>query len=166
MSGCLIGCCTDRVSVTDPKGNITTSSYDAARRLTQTISAATSSAPFGVKTAFTYDADGRLLQTQQSSAGTVLRTTSTTYTPTGKVATTADANGNVTTLAYDAAGRLSSDAAAGPIDAARATGSGDEFRLARRIPPVRVARIDFIPPLGAPPSYCRLPAPAPHDLLR
>ena len=36
------------------------------------------------------------MQVQQSSGGTVLRTTSTTWTPTGKPATATDANGNVT----------------------------------------------------------------------
>ena len=57
-------------------------------------------------TTYTYDADGHLLQTQQSAAGTVLRTTSTSYTYTGKPATVTDANGHVTTSAYDLDDRL------------------------------------------------------------
>jgi YD repeat-containing protein len=51
--------------------------------------------------------DGHLLQTQQS-AGTVLRTTSTVYTLTGKLLTTTDGNGNVTRYAYDLDDRLTS----------------------------------------------------------
>jgi YD repeat-containing protein len=61
-----------------------------------------------VVTTYTYDADGHLLQTQQSAAGTVLRTTSTSYTYTGKPATVTDANGHVTTSAYDLDDRLAS----------------------------------------------------------
>jgi YD repeat-containing protein len=56
----------------------------------------------------TYDADGRLLQVQQSVAGTGLRTTQTSYTLTGKAATATDANGNVTRYAYDLDDRLTS----------------------------------------------------------
>ena len=52
-------------------------------------------------TSNTYDADGRLLQVQQSAGGSVLRTTSSTYTPSGKVATATDPAGNVTRFAYD-----------------------------------------------------------------
>ena len=46
-------------------------------------------------------------QTQQSANGSVLRTTSATWTASGKPATTTDANGNVTRLAYDLLDRLS-----------------------------------------------------------
>ena len=42
-----------------------------------------------------------LLQTQQSANGSVLRTTSSTWTASGKPATATDANGNVTRFAYD-----------------------------------------------------------------
>jgi YD repeat-containing protein len=38
--------------------------------------------------AFTYDPDGRLLQTRQSAGGTVLATVSSSYTPSGKLAST------------------------------------------------------------------------------
>jgi RHS repeat-associated protein len=65
------------------------------------------SAPGGIVTAYSYDAAGKVTQTQQKSMGTTLRTTSTTYTTTGKTATTTDANGNVTRHAYDAMDRLS-----------------------------------------------------------
>src|SRR5947208_12066654 len=43
-------------------------------------------------TAYNYDPDGHVIQTQQSASGTVLRGTSATYTLTGKPATTTDAN--------------------------------------------------------------------------
>jgi YD repeat-containing protein len=52
-------------------------------------------------TSHTYDPAGKVLQTQQSANGSALRTTSATYTASGKQATTTDANGNVTRFAYD-----------------------------------------------------------------
>ena len=57
--------------------------------------------PRGATTTYTYDPAGKVLQTQQSANGSVLRTTSATYTASGKPATTTDANGNVTRFAYD-----------------------------------------------------------------
>jgi RHS repeat-associated protein len=89
------------VSVTDPNGNIATGTFDANRRALTVTAPAAPAAAGGVMTANTYDADGHLLQVQQSVAGTVLRTTRTSYTLTGKAATTTDANGNVTRYAYD-----------------------------------------------------------------
>jgi RHS repeat-associated protein len=97
----------DVASVTDPNGNVTTSTYDAARRPTTVTSPATPAAPKGVVTALSYDPDGRVVQTQQSASGVVLRTASATYTPTGKPATATDANGNMTRYGYDALDRLS-----------------------------------------------------------
>jgi RHS repeat-associated protein len=92
----------DIVSAKDPNGNIAVNTYDAARRLT------TSTAPNGLVTTVSYDPDGHVLQTRQSANGVVLRTTSATYTPGGKPATTTDANGGVTLFAYDALDRQSS----------------------------------------------------------
>ena len=91
----------DVISVTDPKDNVTTSAWDAARRLVTTTSPATAAAPGGVVTTNSYDAEGRLLQAEQSAGGTVLRTASSTWTPTGKLASATDANGNTTRYAYD-----------------------------------------------------------------
>ncbi|MBX9943888.1 MAG: hypothetical protein K2Y40_07395 [Reyranella sp.] len=91
----------DPLTVTDPRGNVTTNTWDAGRRLLTTTTPAVSSSPQGLKTTYTYDPAGKVLQTQQSSAGAVLRTTSATYTASGKPATTTDANGNVTRFAYD-----------------------------------------------------------------
>ncbi len=93
----------DVVLLTDPNGNVTTSAYDAARRLT-TVTAPP--APLALVTTYGYDPDGRLLQTRRSAAGTVLATTNSSYTPSGRLATATDANGNVTRYAYDAADRL------------------------------------------------------------
>ena len=97
----------DVISTTDPKGNVTTGTYDANRRQITKTAPPTSAAPAGLVTTNTYDADGRLLQAQQSANGTVLRTSSSTYTPSGKVATATDANGNVTRYAYDLLDRQS-----------------------------------------------------------
>jgi RHS repeat-associated protein len=98
----------DPLTVTDPKGNVTANTYDGGRRLLTTTAPATAAASQGLVTAFTYDPAGRVTQTQQSSRGAVLRTTSATYTPSGKTATTTDANGNVTRFAYDPLDRRTS----------------------------------------------------------
>ena len=91
----------DVVRVTDPRGAVTANSYDAARRLLATTSPAATPGGAGVVTTNTWDAQGRLLKVRQSANGNVLSTTSTAYTPTGKPATTTDANGNVTRFTYD-----------------------------------------------------------------
>jgi YD repeat-containing protein len=98
----------DVLSVTDPNSNFATSTHDMGRRLITVTSPSVPAAPNGVVTALTYDADGRVLQTQQSASDIPLRTTSATYTPSGKTATATDPNGNVTTYAYDTVDRLSS----------------------------------------------------------
>jgi RHS repeat-associated protein len=92
------------LTTTDPNGHIATSTFDADRRLT---SLALPPAPLSLQSTYSYDPDGRLLQTQQYSGSTLLRSTSTSYTLTGKQATTTDANGNVTRDAYDNVDRLS-----------------------------------------------------------
>jgi RHS repeat-associated protein len=91
----------DLVSVTDPRGNVATGTYDDARRLITATSPPSSAAPSGLVFTNSYDANGRLLRVRQSSGGSTLRAVSATYTPTGKVATATDANGNVTAYAYD-----------------------------------------------------------------
>ena len=92
----------DPISITDPRANIATSTYDAARRLTATT------APNGLMTAYSYDPDGHVVQSQQSAGGTVLRSTGATYTLTGKPATATDANNNTTSFSYDLLDRVSS----------------------------------------------------------
>ncbi len=98
----------DPVSVTDPRGNVTTATYDDARRQI----AATAPPPqpgltvLAVTTTTTYDPDNRPIQVEQSANGSVLRTTSTTYTASGKAATATDANGYVSRYTYDLVDRL------------------------------------------------------------
>jgi RHS repeat-associated protein len=72
-----------------------------------TTTFASSASLGGVTTAFSYDADGRVTQTRQSISAQVLRTTSATYTVTGKPRATTDANGRTTVFAYDALDRVS-----------------------------------------------------------
>ena len=91
----------DPLTVTDPRGNVTTNTYDDARRPLTTTTPATAAAPAGIVTSYSYDPAGRVLQTQQSAAGSILRTTSATYTPSGKPATATDPNGNTMRYAYD-----------------------------------------------------------------
>ena len=98
----------DQTSVTDPRGNTTTSAYDADRRLTTV----TAPAPFNtgaalVQTQTTYDPDGRILSVSHTNNGALV-TSSSTYTPSGQVATTVDGDGTVTTYAYDVVDRLAS----------------------------------------------------------
>jgi len=96
----------DVASVKDPNGSVATSIFDLARRPVATTTPTTAASPDGLVTASSYDADGRLVQVRQSNGGTLLRTTSATWTPTGKQATATDANGNVTAYAYDLLDRL------------------------------------------------------------
>jgi RHS repeat-associated protein len=98
----------DVISMTDPNGNVATKSYDARRQLLTSTSPATPASPGGIVTAQSYDPDGRVTQVQQSSSGTVLRSTGATYTLTGKPATATDANNNTTSFSYDLLDRLSS----------------------------------------------------------
>jgi RHS repeat-associated protein len=96
----------DVISVVDPKGNTTHSTYDLARRLSTIVAPATVAAPNGLLTTFTYDPDGRILATNQYSAGVLLRSSSRTYTATGKIAASKDSSGNVKKYLYDAVDRL------------------------------------------------------------
>ena len=98
----------DVVKTTDPNGDVSTAAYDLDRRRTAAVSPASAAAAGPVTTSFAYDPIGQLLQTQQSANGSILRTTKSSYTPTGKPATTTDANGNVSRFAYDPVDRLMS----------------------------------------------------------
>ena len=96
----------DPLTVTDARGNVTTSTYDLARRRLSITSSPTADAPAGLLTRYTYDPAGRIVQTQQSANGSILRTTSATWTRAGKPETTTDAAGNTTRFAYDPLDRL------------------------------------------------------------
>ncbi|CAN5129292.1 hypothetical protein BH10PSE6_BH10PSE6_20880 [soil metagenome] len=94
------------ISMTDPRGGVTTNTWDADRQLLTTSLPGTPAAPSGLVTANTYDANGQVLQVRQLANAAVLTTASATYTLTGKTATTTDARGNVTRYAYDQLDRL------------------------------------------------------------
>jgi YD repeat-containing protein len=91
------------VMVTDPNGNTATTTFDADRR---PVTISLPAAPNVLVTSITYNPDGLVVRTQQSSGGQVLRATSTSYTPTNKPATTTDANGNIIRYVYDLDDRL------------------------------------------------------------
>jgi RHS repeat-associated protein len=96
------------IQQTDPLGNQVTYTYDAnGNKTTQSLNRNNyngQGAP--VQTTYAYDPNGRLLSTTTTSAFGASGTTSTTYTPTGKRATSTDADGRVTTYLYDALDRL------------------------------------------------------------
>jgi RHS repeat-associated protein len=95
-------------SITDPRGNVTTATWDARRQALTSTTPATEDAPGGLTTTNTYDANGQVVQVSQSAGGAVLRTTSSTYTLTGKPETLTDARGNVTRFDYDLLDRRTS----------------------------------------------------------
>lgn len=91
-------------SITDPRDNTTTFEYDPMRRLTKT----TAPAPFNYITRYEYYPDGnlKLMQRETGDSNHPWQTISYTYTPTGKLETVTDPNGNVTQYEYDALDRL------------------------------------------------------------
>ena len=106
---------------TDPRGSVSSYTYDAAGNQTSfrnalnqattfTYDAAgrvlTQTDPNGLVTAYAYDARGRVLSMAQGGSGAATETTNFTYTPSGQVASTAQPNGYAATYIYDAAQRL------------------------------------------------------------
>lgn len=91
-------------STTDPCGLVTAMAYDGERRVTQT----TSPAPFSLVTKTTYDADGNVtkLERQTNVAAATWQTTLFSYSVSGKLLTTTDPSGTVTTSQYDLLDRL------------------------------------------------------------
>ncbi|WP_374596964.1 RHS repeat-associated core domain-containing protein [Brevundimonas sp.] len=89
-------------SVTDARGNTTTSTYDALRRKrTETGPVST-----GIQTQWTYDLTGDLTEVRQwDSSSATWRTTTTTYSATRKPLTVTDPSGDVTRTCYDAVDR-------------------------------------------------------------
>ncbi len=83
----------NRISTTDPNGNVTAFAYDTERRLTQT----TAPSPFtSTVRRLTYDADGRVITSQGGQLVTgPWQISSTAYTPTGKVTTTTDPDATI-----------------------------------------------------------------------
>jgi RHS repeat-associated protein len=96
------------VSVTNPSGAVATSTYDAARRLLTV----TAPAPFNfgstlVRTINSYDPDGRQTSLTRTNAS-ANQTTSTAYSPTGKILSVTDPNGSFVTRTYDLNDRVQS----------------------------------------------------------
>ena len=77
----------------------TSTSYDAAGRVTQTVDAS------GLITNNTYDNVGNVIETDEIVNG-VTRTTTSTYDVLGRVTSTTDALGNKTQYQYNAAGQV------------------------------------------------------------
>lgn len=88
-------------SVTDPKGNISTVTYDAKRRKTAELGPSGT----GVETQYVYDADDNVLQIKKATGNVShpWQITTKTYSFSFKEKTSTDDAGNVTTTAYDAA---------------------------------------------------------------
>ncbi len=99
-------------STTDPRGNVTSSSYDLDRRkLEDDVRVGGAGTDFIAATALVYDALGRVVDKKQAKAvsGTTVTawvTTHTTYTPTSKPATVTDPDGRTVTTTYDPLDRV------------------------------------------------------------
>jgi RHS repeat-associated protein len=90
-------------STTDPRGNKTRFEYDAMRRLVK----ATAPAPFNYTTLYEYCPDGSLKEmARETDDPHQWQVTSYTYTPSGKIRTVTDPNGDVTEYEYDTIDRL------------------------------------------------------------
>ena len=88
----------DVLTATDPRGNVTTTTWDALRRkVTEVGPAATA-----IQTQWTYDADGNVThENRWDSTTSAWRTTTTTYSLTGKPLTVTDPAGDMTRTCYD-----------------------------------------------------------------
>lgn len=89
----------NRTHVTDPKDNETVSAYDDMRR----VSEVTGPTPSSLKTQVDYDEVGRVVEMRSETglSAAPWQVTTTTYTPTGKVATQTTPQGHTTTTTYD-----------------------------------------------------------------
>lgn len=92
----------DVTSVTDPRGNTTTTAYDGLRRKTAEVGPASTS----IQTQWVYDLDGNVIEEKKWDApANVWRSTVTTYSLTGKPLTVTDASGDISRTCYDALDR-------------------------------------------------------------
>jgi RHS repeat-associated protein len=88
-------------TIRDPKGNLTTINYDAKGNPIEIIDALNN------RTEMTYDTRGLLMSVTSAVGTSVQTTTSFTYDARGNLLTTTNPKGDVTTLAYDNAGNVS-----------------------------------------------------------
>ncbi len=88
----------DVLTATDPRGNVTTATWDVLRRkVTEVGPAATA-----IQTQWTYDADGNVThENRWDSTTSAWRTITTTYSLTGKPLTITDPAGDMTRTCYD-----------------------------------------------------------------
>jgi RHS repeat-associated protein len=115
----------NRISLRNANGFLANYCFDAKRQRTVVIpplSSATANdnstpacngsgpptASGALYTQISYDQDGRTLGTQRATGTGTFATTSTVYTPTGKVQTQRDTSGDTTTYTYDGADRVAS----------------------------------------------------------
>jgi RHS repeat-associated protein len=98
----------NQVTVTDPRGNTTTKTYDGMRRVIQV----TPPAPFAANiTKTTYDLDGRPTQVMQATgnSATPWRTTTTAYNAAGKPIKVTNPDGTTKTTTYDSVMRKATE---------------------------------------------------------
>ncbi len=89
-------------ALTDPNGNLLRAAYDSANRMfTQTRGAGTS---FAETTTFTYDAVGNLLEVKDARPTDISYDARMTFDDLDRVVRIEDANGNVTSRAFDGLG--------------------------------------------------------------
>lgn len=94
----------DIISAKDPRGNVSTATFDYKRRSTQ----AQSAAPFNFVSKFTFDKNDNLVKTERQTGipATPWQTSEATHDIDGKLLTTKDSLNIVTTRQYDQLNRL------------------------------------------------------------
>ena len=92
----------DVLTATDPRGNVSTTTWDALRRKV----AETGPASTGIQAQWTYDVDGNQTEERRwDSTASLWRATTTTWSLTGQPLTVTDPAGDVTRTCYDALDR-------------------------------------------------------------
>ncbi|GAA2773174.1 hypothetical protein GCM10010440_74820 [Kitasatospora cinereorecta] len=96
----------EQTTSTDPLQRTTTTAFNLAGQPTVLTLPGDQAGSSGPSTVRSYDQGGRLTRTEQrSSASSPLAATTSTYDATGNVLSSTDADGNTSTMAYDALGR-------------------------------------------------------------
>jgi RHS repeat-associated protein len=88
----------DVLTATDPRGNVTTFTYDALRRRTSEVGPVST----GIQTQWVFDSDGNLTQERRwDSSASLWRTMTTAYSLTGQPLMVTDPSGDVSRACYD-----------------------------------------------------------------